>query len=131
MPRLALASAFLAALLAGCATPSVDRGFVVRADLHTTDCEGNASPKDIDAAPESPDPFNFLNRREIEGQPVQRPNVKDCTKPFGEVPGAAGLALKRGDTLYLGTGAVGPALDENGLPRPVHTPAAPGPFTAP
>ena len=128
MPRLALASAFLAALLAGCTTPSVDRGFVVRTDLRTTDCEGNASPEDIHATPGSDDPFNFLNLREnplrAEGQPDRRPRVRDCTKPAGEVPRTAGLALKRGDTLYLGTGAVGPAFQANNLPSPVHAPAA-------
>ncbi|UDF35526.1 UNVERIFIED_ORG: hypothetical protein LHJ69_00045 [Shinella sp. XGS7] len=128
MPRLAITSAFLAALLAGCATPSVDRGFVVRTDLRTTDCEGNASPEDIHATPGSSDPFNFLNLREnplrVEGQPDRRPKVRDCTKPSGEVPRTAGLALKRGDTLYLGTGAVGPAFQADKLPRPIHTPAA-------
>lgn len=123
-----LAFALLAALLAGCSTPSVDRGFVVRTDLRTTDCAGNASPSDINAAPSNSNPFNFLNLEEDawvpEGQPDNRPKVRDCTKETGEVSRTAGLKLQRGDTLYLGTGAVGPAFQQNGLPNPLHAPAA-------
>lgn len=128
MPRLAFALALLAALLAGCSTPSVDRGFVVRTDLRTTDCAGDASPSDINATPSNSNPFNFLNLEEDawvpEGQPDHRPKVRDCTKETGEVSRTAGLKLQRGDTLYLGTGAVGPAFQQNGLPNTLYAPAA-------
>lgn len=128
MPRPAFALALLAVLLAGCSTPSVDRGFVIRTDMRTTDCAGEASPADINATPSNSNPFNFLNLKEDawipEGQADHRPKVRDCAQETGEVPRTAGLKLQRGDTLYLSTGAVGPAFQPNGLPRILHEPAA-------
>jgi hypothetical protein len=126
MFRHMIAGAMSVLVLAGCAVPALDPGFIVRTDLATTDCAGKAVLP-VDATPGGSDPYNFLNLREAlaappSGQPDERLRVQDCLHPHTDVLRAAGLRLQRGDVLHLGTGTVGPAYQNDGLPNRLHVP---------
>lgn len=99
--------------LSACSTPSLDRGFAVRADLATTDCNGRLPDDQSDGGP-----FNFLTQK-TPGEPIE---VRDCVTE-GKVQRAAGLAVKPGDVIFVGTGAVAPLLGLDKKPFNVMFPA--------
>ncbi len=109
---------FVAGLwLSGCATPSLDRGFVIRTDLRTTDCLGEAAEGDINVQTDSP--YDFLTRK----TPGENREVDDCIRGT-KVLRAAGLALRPGDVLFLATGPVSPRFAGNNKPAEVMFPTA-------
>lgn len=117
-----------ACLLGACATPHISPGFILRTDLATTDCNGNAA-KDIGATPSGngseADALNFLN----DGDRVSSTTVlaPDCHTPGRTLARANGLRLQRGDVLSLATGVVGPfyeTADNGGAQKLAHFPAS-------
>lgn len=107
---------FVAGLwLSGCAAPSLDRSFVIRSDLRTTDCTG-LPQADINVQTNSGQ--DFLTQR----TPGEKVEVADCVSG-AMVQRAAGLAIRPGDVLFVSTGAVGPRFAGNGKPYDVMFPS--------